>query len=303
MVEDGDNKFDDRLAKVIQDSMAYAANETRLLAEFEEFFSPRPATLCDSEEKEKALYLRIHGITKTLGGPPIIIVKRDNEPSPRYDTYPAAVFHEAISVFLAARKAVCRAYMLEIGIAAIRRFPEMVNTEDDHIRSLFLSNAEDAFWEHAENGFVKLCSYWDRVGQVLDFIFFRIRQFERDGFTAVMDRIAANFLPVYEDIRNSLAWKSLDNYRKSEQEDGLKWLLRRRNLVIHSLHLRPIQTEPEERIFESAYNHLEEKLRQKLKPGTPQQEVKRLHAHLRAAAELFPHVLTFCEQAVRSSNP
>ena len=41
MVEDGDNKFDDRLAKFIQDSMAYAANETRLLGEFEKFFSPR----------------------------------------------------------------------------------------------------------------------------------------------------------------------------------------------------------------------------------------------------------------------
>jgi hypothetical protein len=116
---------------------------------------------------------------------------------------------------------------VKFGVAAIRRFPEIVNTEDDHFRSLFLSNAEETFWEHAENAFVKLCSYWDRVGQVLDFIFFRIRQFERDGFTAVLDRIAANFLPVYEDIRNSLAWKSLDNYRKSEQEDGLKWLLRR----------------------------------------------------------------------------
>jgi hypothetical protein len=112
MIEDGDNKVDDRLAKVIKDSMVHAGNETRLLGEFEEFFSPRPATLCDSEEKEKALYLRINGITSTLGGPRIIIVKRDNEPPPQYATYPDAVFQEAISVFLAARKAVCRAHML-----------------------------------------------------------------------------------------------------------------------------------------------------------------------------------------------
>jgi len=113
-----------------------------------------------------------------------------------------------------------------------------------------------------------------------------------------MDRVYANFFPVYEDIRNSLAWKSLRKYQTSEQEDGLKWLLRRRNLVIHSLHLQPIQTPAEEEIFQSAYNHLEESLRRKLTPGTPQQEVKRLQTHLRAAAEFFPHVLTLCEQGV-----
>ena len=248
--------------------------------------------------------MRIRRITNRLGAPPLVIVTGQNEPLPKYDTYSDAAFHEAIAVFYAARKSVCRAHMLEIGIAALHRFPEMVNTTDEQIRSWFLSNAEHAFWEHAENAFVKLCSYWDRVGQILDFTFFRIRQFERDGFTAVMDRIYANFFHVYEDIRNSLAWKSLRKYQNSEQEDGLKWLLRRRNLVIHSLHLQPIQTEAEEeKIFESAYNHLEESLRQKLRPGTPKQEVERLHAHLRAAAELFPHVLTLCEQAVKLPEP
>jgi hypothetical protein len=242
--------------------------------------------------------LRISGITNRLGAPPLVIVTGQNEPLPKYDTYSDAAFHEAIAVFYAARKSVCRAHMLEIGTAALHSFPESVPTESEQFRSSFLLNAEHAFWEHAENAFVKLCSYWDRVGQILDFTFFRIRQFERDGFTAVMDRIHVNFFPVYEDIRNSLAWKSLRKYQNSEQEDGLKWLLRRRNFIIHSLHLQPIQTEAEEKIFESAYNHLEESLRQRLRPGTPKQEVKRLHAHLLAAAELFSHVLTLCEQAV-----
>jgi hypothetical protein len=271
VAEDSENKIDDRLAKAIRDSMTYAANETRILALFEEF---------------------------SLGAPPRLIIKGQNELPPQYDTYPVAAFQEAISVFYAARKAVCRAHMLEIGSAALRRFPEIVNSEDERIRRLFLSNAELAFWEHAENAIVKLCSYWDRVGQILDFTFFRIRQFERGGFTAVMDRVYANFLPVYEGIRNSLTWKSLRKYQTSEQEDGLKWLLSRRNLIIHSLHLQPILTEEEEKIFDSAYNHLEESLRRKLRPGTPKQEIKRLHAHLRAAAELFQHVLTLCEQAM-----
>ena len=188
--------------------------------------------------------------------------------------------------------------MLQIGTDALRRFPEVVNTEDEEIRRLFQSNAEHAFWEHAENAFIKLCSYWDRVGQILDFTFFRIRQFERDGFTSVMDRLQANIVPVHEHVRNSIAWTALRKYQTSEREDGLKWLLRRRNLVVHSLYLRPIQTPAEAKVFQSAYNHLEESLRRKLAPGTPRQEVNRLQRHLRAAAELFPHMLTLCEQGV-----
>ena len=298
MPEHGTKKYDDRLDRAIRDSMNYAANETRILAAFEEFFSPRPARLCDSDEEEKALYWRIHTITERLGGPARIIVTGDNEPLPLYDKYPVAAFQEALSVFNAARKCVCRAYMLQIGTDALRRFPDIVDTDDDKIRRLVQSNAENAFWEHAENAFIKLCSYWDRVGQILDFIFFRIRQFERDGFTAVMDRIHANFLPVHQVIRNSLAWKALRKFQASVQEDGLKWLLRRRNLVIHSLHLQPIQTPAKGEIFQSAYNHLEESLRRKLAPATPRQEVKRLQTHLRAAADLFPHVLALCEQGV-----
>jgi len=298
MPEDRTKMYDDRLARAITDSMAYAANETRLLAGFEEFFSPRPARLWDSDEQEKALHLRINRIAESLGGPPRLVIRGRSEPLAQYDTYPAAAFQEVLSVFYAARNCVCRAYMLQIGTDALRRFPEVVNTDDEQIRSLFRANAERAFWEHAENAFIKLCSYWDRVGQILDFTFFRIRQFERDGFTAVMDRVWANFPPVYEGIRNSVALKALRKYQNSEQEDGLKWLLRRRNLVIHSLHLQPIQTPLEAEVFQSAYNHLEESLRRKLAPGTPRQEVKRLQTHLRAAADLFPHVLTVCEQGV-----
>ena len=278
--------------------MAYAANETRILAGFEEFFSPRPARLWDSDEKEKTFVLRIDRITKRLGGPPKYILEVQNEPQTVYDTYAIAAFKEVISVFYAARKFVCRAHMLQIGTDALRRFPEAVNTENEEIRRMFQSNAEDAFWEHAENAFIKLCSYWDRVGQILDFIFFQIRQFDRDGFTSVMDRIRANVVPVHEDVQNSIAWEALRKYQTANGEDRLKWLLSRRNYVVHSLSLRLIQTPGESEVFKSAHNHLEDKLRRKLAPGTPRQEVKRLQTHLRAAAELFPHMLTLCEQGV-----
>jgi hypothetical protein len=66
MVVDSDKKFDDRLVNAIMDSIVYASNEARILHQSEQFFSPRPASFCDSEEKEKALHLRISRITKQL---------------------------------------------------------------------------------------------------------------------------------------------------------------------------------------------------------------------------------------------
>lgn len=251
------------------DSMNYAANETRILAGFEEFFMPRPASLWDSDEKEKIFDLRLDRITKSLGGPPRYILEGQNEPQIVYDTYAIAAFKEVISVFYAARKFVCRAYMLQIGTDALRRFPDAVKIKDETFRRMCQSNAEDAFWEQAENAFIKLCSYWDRVGQILDFIFFQIRQFDRNGFTAVMDRIHANVVPVHEGVKNSIAWEALRKYQTSKGEDKLQRLLCRRNYVVHSLSLRPIQTPGESEVFKSAHNHLEDKLRKKLAPGTP----------------------------------
>ncbi len=274
--------------------MEYAAKDTRILADFEEFFSPPPARLWNSDEEEKTLYVSISRISERLGGLPGLL--NQNELAPEYDTYAIAAFREVISVFYAARKFVCRAHMLQIGTDALRRFPEAVNIENEELRHLFQLNAEDAFWEHAENAFIKLCSYWDRVGQILDFIFFRIRWYDRDGFTSVMDRIHNNVVPVHKDVRNSEAWEKLKAYWKFEKEGGLKWLLCRRNVLIHSLYLRPIKTPGEKEVFKSAHNHLEDKLRRKLDPGTPRQEVKRLQEHLCAAADLFPHMLTLCEQ-------
>src|SRR5262245_22092184 len=103
MSGDGHKKYDDRLATAIMDSVAYAANEARILRSFEEFFSPRPASLCDSAKEEKALTLRIHRITERLGAPPKLIIKGYNEPPAKYDTYPVAAFQEVLSVFYAAR--------------------------------------------------------------------------------------------------------------------------------------------------------------------------------------------------------
>ena len=226
-----------------------------------------------------------------------MIVRRKDDRPPRYDMYLSAAFSELFSTFLRARRSVARAHTFFIGIEMLRTQPEvmcMSGTEVDY--RPVLRAAEDAFWEHAETTFIRLASFWDRAGQILDFVFFSIRQYERDGFQAVVDRIHVNCLPIDPRLRDSVGWCAIRRYQSSESEDGLKWLLRRRNLIVHSLHLRPLAKNSDERqLFDSEYNHLEVTARDKLAPGSPSQELERIHTHLNRVVNLFPHILALCE--------
>jgi hypothetical protein len=148
---------------------------------------------------------------------------------------------------------------------------------------------------------MRLAAYWDRVGQILDFAFFRIRQYERDGFSAVMDRIQNNWATFDHKLRDSKSWQSLRAYQTSEQVDGLKWLLRRRNLLVHSLSLRPIEPDEIDPIFESAFNHIDAAIKRKLAPGNMQEELGYLHTHLSIATKLFTDILSISEYASKNA--
>jgi hypothetical protein len=283
----------DRLETVLAATVEYVWKEPLVLAQLEQYFSPKPASLGSWKELRR----RVGYLVERLGGPPMLIIQGNDEPKPRYDLYPAAALHEVTTMFHRTRRSVTRAHMLMIGSHIVHETPEIfpLPTEGG-IRGQFLETVESAFWEQAETVYIRLASYWDRVGQSLDFAFFGIRQFERDGFTAVIDRIRANFV-VHMDLLSSPAWISVRAFQTSEREDGLKWLLRRRNLLVHSLYLRPIQEPQDRALFESEFNHIEVALREKLAPGNPVQEVERMHLQLQKAAELFPSALELCEHA------
>lgn len=71
-------------------------------------------------------------------------------------------------------------------------------------------------------------------------------------------------------------------------------------MLVHSLYLRaPENMHDEEPIFLSEYNHLEESVRKKLVPGSPNDELTALHVHLQAAATLIPAVIGVCEHGTR----
>ncbi len=299
---DANEDAEDKLASVLGDAMAFVTNEVIVLARLEEFFSPKPAQLADSEVSRKALQQRVDKLSETLGGPPRLIIHFTNEPKPHYDTYPDAAFDEALTLFHRARVSVTRAHMFLVGSGMHERMPEVLNLPPDkEFRDLLVKRVNAAFWEHAETSFIRLASYWDRIGQLLDFVFFGIRQYERDGFPSVMDRIQNNWAAVDPALREMAAWKALRSFQTSEQITGLKWLLRRRNLLIHSMRLRPIEPNDEDPLFDSAFNHLDSALRKKLAPGSMQDELNNIHEHLASAAAQLPNVLSVLEHAAAIS--
>jgi hypothetical protein len=229
----------DRLETVLAATIDYVGKEHLVLAHLEQYFSPKPASLGSWKELQR----RMDCLTKRLGGPPMLIVTRNDDPKPCYDLYPAAALHEITNMFHRTRRSVSRAHMSMIGSNMMRENPEiLLLPSEGGVRAQFLEAVESAFLGASRN-------------------------------------------------------RLLRAFQKSEKEDGLKWLLRRRNLVVHSSSLRPIQEPKDRTLIDSEFNHLELALRQKLAPGTPVQEIERMHWQLQKAAELFPSVLELCEHA------
>lgn len=298
-------KQEKELLSAVTGAIRLVADEPVVIAKLDPFFSPKPARLEDHCEA-KILQARVDRLVETLGGPPRLVVRRIGDSTKENaDYYPQAAIGEVVNMFHRTRWSICRAQMAFVGTMTIKEIPEaLLTSEGSPVSEPFLKIIESAFWEHAESAYIRLASFWDRAGQLLDFAFFGIRQFERDGFTAVVDRIHSNFAPLYPSLRDSAAWKNLRSFQTSEQVVGLKWLLRRRNIIVHSLSLRPLSEPVESSLFESEFNHLDEKLRKHLCPGTPTEEIERLHGQLTKTAELFPAVIELCEHAaeIRSAR-
>jgi len=225
----------DQQASAFGDALAHVANETLILARLEEFISPKPAQLAKTDAEANALDAQVDRVIALYGGVPRFFIQGINDPKPKYDTYMSDAIDEAIEVFKRARRSLCRAQSFMIGANLLKVNPEALGLPDDEEYSQLLQTSmESVFWEHTETSFIRLAGYWDRVGQMLDFSFFSIRQYERDGFSAVVDRIRANALKMQPHIEKNPSWKAIWSYKNSEQEDGLKWLLSRRNLLVHS---------------------------------------------------------------------
>lgn len=299
--DEKEDERSDRLIQLLANTLGQVTNELILLRQAEEFLDPKPAQIARTDEEKKLLDRRVDELTGKLGGVPRLILTKEGSPPPKYDKYAEAALNELLSFFHRCRRSVVRTHVHFIGLGLIDKYEHLLDLpKDEDLRRALESDIEERFWEHAETSYIRLASLWDRVGQLLDFVYFNIRQYERDGFASVMQRIRANFVVMDDALRNSSDWGRLWEYQKSGHTNGLTWLIRRRNLLVHSLYLRPpSSTQEEEPIFLSEYNHLEESVRKKLMPGSPKEEVDALHVHLEAAASLIRPVIGLCEHGVR----
>jgi len=292
-----DNARLDKFVKSLSMAISHTVNEAILLNNLEEFLSPKPSKLYSSEEEGQILQTRIDSIVERLGGAPKLIIPVTNSSKPKYDMFQNAVMYEVITSYQRCRRAICRAHLYFIGSGILHTKPEFIinfNPEIEENRTL-MEYTEEAFLEYAELAYIKLTSYWDRVGQLLDSLFFNIRQYEKEGFPAVISCIRNNYVPMHKDLLVLSSWVNLDSFSKSEKEDGMKWLSHRRNLIIHSLQLQPAHNNEDDVILNSEFNHLEKKLREKLSPGNAQEELNRLHGQLNSITSLFPDILNLCE--------
>lgn len=286
----------DRFLKVLGNAVSFVANEALVLAQYEAVQEGKFAKLWPADDNGE-FDKRIARVVEHLGGPPQLYVLGPGEEPPPADYYPAATMREAFAVFSRARKSVLRAHLFMAGSSLLAKQSGVMDLpKNPDVAALFIKEAQAAFWEHAEAAYIRLYSFWDRVGQVLDFAFFNIRKFDQNGFTAVMDRIHSNAVPMDYRLKNSNSWERLRSFQTSGKEDGLKWLLQRRNLVVHSLHLHQVQTD-EEGVFKSQFNHLDAAHREKLRPREPAEEVGLLMGHLDRAGPLFSDFLSVVEFA------
>lgn len=294
-----------RLYQLLGEVVAHIGNEPVLLVNYERLQEDAFARIWNKEGK-KEIQERLDAAALHLGGPPKLYLLRTDESPPPEDGFPGAALQEVLDVFHRARKSVIRAHMYWLGNRMATEQPAFFSSDPKMAKAL-LEVSNEAFWEHAETAYIRLASYWDRVGQVLNFAFFNIRSFKHEGFQSVMDRINDNFVKMDDRLKSSSAWKLLREFQCSSKEDGYKWLQERRNLLVHSLHLQPIPPDDDSRfpeggsdsntVFTSQFNHLDHAHREKLRPRDQEGEVSLLLNQLNMAAVRFKTFLRLIEAA------
>jgi hypothetical protein len=167
----------DDLDHILRHVVTHAWEEAVYLVHLEHRggFDPAPATL----EIGNALDEKRRTLTERLGGPPRVLITRIGDPAPEFDLYVEAAVEEILSSFERSRTSVCRTYMYLIACKMLDEHPERFDLpEDEEVRAVLIAELINRFWEHAETSFIRLASYWDRVGQLLDFAFFNIRNYD-----------------------------------------------------------------------------------------------------------------------------
>lgn len=259
------------------------------LQHFDEISDPKIGKLVNSKNEEKELIKLLHDLSYSLGGVPSIIIKKYDKPKEKYDTFINSIINEALTAFWKSRRAVIKAHSQYVVVESMRyKKPFFKSSPPENIVLII----EEYFWDSLEVAYLRLASFWDRVGQILDYAFFNMRQYKKEGFRAIIEKIHSNFEPLLSELEKLPEYKKIWSYSKSEKEEGLKWLLQRRNTITHSASLNTEKPQDySNRLFESKFNHLELKKEKKLNKTKLAEEIRRLNLHYNQVCILFKDVI------------
>jgi len=293
-------KYSERFFELCNGLLMAEFNSISFGIQLKDFFEPQLAELTTNKEEKDELDRKTSELIKSLGGVPDFLYGLKNEPKPVFDTYVNSAIDEFFLSYQKAREAICRAHIKFIVNDIMGKHPEYIKKKPPKNLVGYLENL---YWDMVEISYIRLASYWDRAGQLLDYIFFNIRQYERDGFSAVIDRIHINVGRILPELLELEPWIDILKYRKAENPNGYKWLIRRRNLIIHSISLKNYEDyKDDDELFESNYNHFDITIKKKLAPQKPEEELKQLLTQFNIATELFTKVIGICSWGAKKVN-
>ncbi len=219
-----------------------------------------------------------------LGAKKLVVWDR-NEPRPvvRLDTFGSSAVDELIGGAIAFDRAMVCAHIQRTGSEVWAESERGSGTRTDEARFQLVTGL---LWEAVEVGYFRACAYWDRVGQLLEFIFFNVRDY-REGFSATIQRMKTNFesdeLPM-QSLAGCDHWQYLKKFRNRRHEN----LTSKRNVIAHRRGASSCRVEDSPSERDNYFDHLNATAG---KFTNLDSEICFLNDHVKEAWEALPHVL------------
>ncbi|MBI5169787.1 MAG: hypothetical protein HZA61_09890 [Candidatus Eisenbacteria bacterium] len=130
------------------------------------------------------------------------------------------------------------------------------------------------FWESVATASLRLCAAYDRTAQLLAFIFFNVRKFDRDTYSGVIGQLTTNYAQEEQLFREQHGWRQI---RATMAE--VEALHSRRNALTHSSTLRAGVWHPSATAAPVASTALERMRSKAVQQRAPDEEMTRLVKH------------------------
>lgn len=237
----------------------------------------------------------IKEIHSMLGGIPSLLISFKEKEKPIYDTYIESMMNEL-------GFSIKKSYETALKVKFYSHLESLSNIyADPKVESVFSDIYKSEFWSYLEMAYIRMASVWDRIGRLLEFVFFNIRQYDKGGYLSTIEKIHINLIPMSDQLKNSNAWKNIWNYSKKQNINGLKWLLSRRNLIVHQVSLQEKESfdVANTEFYYSEHNHfLENTVKKKLKPMEIEEEVEQFKEHVETTLKLLKDLKELCKLGI-----